>query len=268
MDGICRLCAEFKQPHDFIGSINEVMDIKEMLIKCCSWNSYQRYDTMPNNVCGVCLGELRQCWDFHERVSQAQIRLIQLFDGISCTDSTTEQLEILEAAEIPEEIESVEIYIETVAAKSEIEIHSIHETNQEKNPSTKTVLVNQPSKSAQGEAIYVMQDRVVDQQCLQGDSFDIPRHFTKIDVNPNGTIKVERIREHNLYDWTIMQYICYRCETAFDDFFTLMEHFNSIHPKEKLKLSCSVCANEENLYDSADYIEHVTKVHYPHLFYW
>lgn len=81
MTNYCRLCAELKEPDDFVTTITDAENlIEQKLSVCCQWkvkNTSQR--SLPQAVCSVCLDKLDKCWIFAQSVKLAQHKLEEIF---------------------------------------------------------------------------------------------------------------------------------------------------------------------------------------------
>lgn len=96
MDNYCRLCAEVRMSHEFIGKITDAgLNMLPKLFDCCRWNRFEGQDhgIFPQNVCVTCFQKLNQCWEFAESVAFAQNSLHEKIKSIespnydNCKDS-------------------------------------------------------------------------------------------------------------------------------------------------------------------------------------
>lgn len=79
MEDLCRLCAHFKSSRQLTFSIqDETSNIVQKLIACCRWESIgnNECENLPQKVCGECFTQLEKCWEFAERVADAQQQLL------------------------------------------------------------------------------------------------------------------------------------------------------------------------------------------------
>lgn len=296
MERICRLCAEAKQPTEFRCRIDDLnLNLEQKLIGCCNWNSFQQHENLPKSVCISCFQRLNQCWDFHEYVTHAQRKLLELIKNdnltipvtpqkVDCDDTCDNVIDSLKVEEIKVEIAPEEwptaIFLHEISVgnifggdeTNEIanNIVDLEDTNENiENVKIRKLRDSSGSKieSSTSEPMNNRENKTIEYS-TETNEFDILKHFSLADVNPNGTIKAERIREENLFDWTVMKNQCYRCDEHLNDYGSLSDHFKKIHPTDKLKCICSLCPDNGIIMNPTNYISHVTNAHYPHLFYW
>lgn len=307
MEELCRLCAVPKQSKEFKCKIYDSnLNIEQKLISCCNWNSYRSHDNLPNNICIGCFLLLEQCWYFCETVTQAQHKLYALTvkneenndpetqipiemesDGNVLDDCHAVEIKVEALPELePELIEAEqELYVSVLDTKVEsiLDINPSEDDNSvcdgdgfDDNESDQfiesTSVDMETSKDKSKLSSSSNKTKRIDsnakKQLVTALEFEISNYLSHQDVNEDGTVKAEKIHEQNLCDWTIIKHRCYKCDQQFDEYSKLMEHFNDRHSNEKMKYICPICTSREVFLSDRYYRIHITKFHFPHLYYW
>lgn len=103
---------------------------------------------------------------------------------------------------------------------------------------------------------------------VQRPFFDISSMFNPIDIKEDGSIKDEKIREHNLNSWQSITISCSKCDGFTGEHMKLEKHFQNMHPEEALEYICSICEKKKQFSTGYGYRNHMTKIHFPHLAHW
>lgn len=298
MEELCRLCAIPKQPEEFKCKIyDRNLNIEQKLITCCNWNSYRSNENLPENICMQCFLQLEQCWYFREAVSRAQRKLCDLIDNVESKklhkrqksyENPIEDIQMVEVkVESPEDDGVIEIGpIEVTGLKidhddenytNDDDIYSANEFESDgyvpaANPlveekTKKTVLKPKTKpKTKKAKSKHSISNATLTNNLQKFETF-ISKHLSNKDINEDGTIKPEKIREQKFCNWIDLKHLCYQCDEEFNDHSILWQHFASAHSYEKLKYVCPICKNNTLFLSGRYYRDHIKKVHFPHLTY-
>lgn len=302
MEALCRLCAVPKQPEDFKCNIyDRNLDIQQKLITCCNWNSYRSHANLPENICMQCFLQLEQCWYFREAVSRAQHKLCGLIVNVGSNKLRDHQSGAKKSIESSlEDIQMVEVKVENSEDECVIEVGPIEFTglkieNDEVNHTNdndiyctdevesdgyvpaenplvekktkKSELKSKPTPKTKTKKAKSKPTMTNKTSANNSQEFDLLKHLSIQDVNEDGTIKAEKIREQNLCNWGDIKYLCYQCNEEFNEHSILWQHFASAHSYEKLIYICPICKSNTSFHSERYYRDHIKKVHFPHLTY-
>lgn len=292
----CRLCAVLRYPEEIKCNID---DVQQKLVTCCNWNLYRDHHSLPKNVCISCFLQLEQCCFFRESVSRAQQKLSELAgldvedklkidneehggNELKCTDEVQVKLE-----DADEEFDIGTVVVSELKLEHDIDIGnddnydnsfgnydcdepnidgdlleedaSINVQKEKTNSETKKTKCKNPSKKSKS----------IKKKCTNRMiEFDIKSLLSHQDVNEDGTVKPEKMKQLNLYSWEAVTHRCHMCKEDFNTHSELCAHFTSIHSNKRIKYVCTICPDETQFMSGRYYREHVTKYHHPHLTYW
>lgn len=294
---LCRLCAKLKRPEELKVSIKgRNSRIKQKLIDCCRWNQFRKHKNLPKKVCKSCIQKLEKCWAFAETVASAQKILL---DGIY-DDEASKYVPIVSINEghpsaAQENILS-SIPNQNVLVKQEFseEFSTSYTVDHSTSIDVKNEVMNEIENESDKKHFngndfndfiqqfpsdnYVCNEvrkeerkkRKVGNMKKGSLDFDILSLLSANDLNKNGTIKLEKILELHLSDWSIYKYKCWKCSNLFDDIATLKGHMSITHPNDTLRHICSLCSHQRTYRDNhrGMFSQHIIREHFPHLKYW
>lgn len=246
-----------------------------MLLDCCRWTTFEgsEYDDLPQIVCKVCFGRLKQSWLFVSSICDAQQRLLSYMhngviesieiqsligDDSMCvafdfkTDdddkiSTNYDCDDNDHIDGEGNFENIEINDEFNAADA--------------NDSVESQKPQQCRKSELNDAeVVTLSSIVVDKR------FKLLKHIHKDERNTDGTITLEGVQRLQLLDWTILKYRCFLCKSIEECTSALRRHIREQHFHEEFRYFCVICSKEFQFPGSLS--RHVMNCHFRYLEHW
>lgn len=299
MTNVCRLCAKLKSQRQLLGSIEDE-SLKQKLIVCCQWNSYDdTHNTinLPKKICSICLKNLNKSWEFSKKVEEVQLYLL-------AQTANTKSIEVyVESVDQQNEItESVKVELSS-PANSFCDVDGSDEVAVEENSfGVVTDVISEiknefkeplayKNESAIDDNSHEMQE-LLDENRTEGDTFhndddsdepnaedigppidntnkngeiDINRLLSESDKNADGTIKKESIVKLGLLDWSFIKCRC-PCKETFENRYAWEAHCKKNNFCDTSKMLCPIC--DKQFFSRPSMINHAKSKHEPYLKYW
>lgn len=289
MGKICRLCAKIKEPEEIKTTLNnKALKVKQKLIDCCRWNSFEHSDNLPQSICSTCYRKLNQSWTFAQCIenAQAELRAVLLTKQLS-NETKTEDLPNDDydandfSADYPQDSSDEE--------KDEKPIPKSSAKKQRTKTTYKKKIKPEVNETQYNDGEWhdikdfsTFLERLKQAPVPQKETIDLcdseveskfkPNefltNFSPSDYTPSGTIKVEKIAELNLGDWSTFGFKCWKCHGSVETHDELLLHLAAHHPDDPVKHICPVCVPPKTYRLRRFYARHVIKSHMPHLRYW
>lgn len=305
MSIVCRLCAVSKEPINIRCTIDDLKpEIKIILVICCELDVHHNPLSLTRNVCNLCCSTLEHLLYFRDNVSHAQKRLCIDSSELDVSLLGSLKLENQPNDNNNYEIGGSE-YRDVIDDGSEIRAMRPN-SNSTGCGDKETELIDTDTKNIEiidvlkGNDIDGRISGVDDEQNIEADSdnaiienrlsrtfgqcgiasksqqntaqaghiFNISSMVNANDINQDGTIKDEKVREHNFSNWASITIPCSKCDDFLGDHIQLERHFEDMHSEEKLEYVCSYCEGKEHFSSELAYRNHVTEIHFPHLAHW
>lgn len=304
MEVVCRLCGDKKPQSQIKCSIEDQdLNIEQKLIDCCRWQLYQSYDNLPQDLCIECFQQLQRCWEFAEKVSQAQQKLI---DNLTecCEMKSQDPFDVTVKSEFQVNNDSNDSPVEpwnepddwnenhSSSSNENLSFHAKMEECADEETSN-PVEIEEYDKPINGKQLDPNAKNVNSNYFMENDEDEVKKKNQKItneaterwtpgnisfpdclsadDRNTDGTVKIEAITNFGLVTWTMLQNRCNECEASFITSVELQRHHKLRHTSTAFRFRCWFCnesAENKSHYDKSSLKRHIVRCHVPHLEYW